>query len=156
MFSSSRPLRVVDISGLGGLSESAVRKALKDLVSEYDDRGSAICLSKIGPEWSLRLRDEYSEMGWKVSDKEVPESVLKTAAMIAYNQPVLQSELSKMFGSKVYDDVRILCSLNLVTARKQGQTLLLSTNKRFAEYFGLESTKPEDIKEWIEKRAGLR
>jgi segregation and condensation protein B len=156
LFSAPKPLRVVDISNLSELAESTVRNALKDLAAEYDERGSAMEVAKVGPEYSLRLREEFSELGWKVSDKEVPETVLRTAAVIAYNQPVLQSELSKLLGPRVYDDVRTLRSLNLITSKKQGQTLLLSTNKRFAEYFGLDSTKPEDIKEWIERRSSLR
>ena len=37
----------------------------------------------------------------------------------------------------------------LVKGEKTGQTLLLSTTKKFSEYFGI-STKKEDIKEWME------
>jgi segregation and condensation protein B len=73
--------------------------------------------------------------------------------MIAYHQPILQSDLARSLGSRVYDDVRELHQLGLVTSRKKGQTLLLTTTKRFCEYFGIEGTSKKAIKKWMEDRS---
>ena len=73
--------------------------------------------------------------------------------MIAYHQPILQSDLARSLGARVYDDVRELHQLGLVTAKKKGQTLLLTTTKRFCEYFGIDGTSKAAVKRWMEDRA---
>jgi segregation and condensation protein B len=65
----------------------------------------------------------------------------------------LQSELAKLMGSDVYDEVRTLRHAGLVTGKRQGQTLLLSTTQKFSEYFGIGSNRKEDIKRWLESQS---
>jgi segregation and condensation protein B len=57
-----------------------------------------------------------------------------------------------MLGSGVYEHVRSLRSLGLILARKRGQTLELTTTKRFSEYFGISTTDREGIREWLDSR----
>jgi len=151
LFASAKGLRVIDIANQTGLTEEAVRVALKSLSVEYERMGSAIKIAKIGAEFAFQLRDEYSQYSEKLSEVEIRKSVLRTAATIAYNQPLLQSELFRTLGGRVYDDVRELIELDLISGRPKGQTLELTTTKKFAEYFGIEGTSKEDIKKWIER-----
>ena len=149
---SSKPLKVSEIASTAQLSESEIRSAVKRLANEYRDRGSAIEVVKIGPKYSMQLRKEFTECARPFTEKEVPDEVLKTAAMIAYHQPVLQSVLAKVLGSDVYKEVETLRSMGLVKAKKMGQTLQLTTTQRFAEYFGIEGSTREDIKKWMESQ----
>ncbi len=153
LFSSSQPVKISDMEVQTQLDGAVVRKALKKLQQEYDERGSAIEVAKTGLGFSLILREQYRPFGRQFSPKEVPDEVLRTAAMVAYHQPILQSDLAKSMGSRVYDDVRTLHQLGLVTAKKQGQTFLLTTTKRFCEYFGIEGTSKNAVKKWMEERA---
>lgn len=88
------------------------------------------------------------------SSIDLTKSQQKTLMMIAYNQPVMQSKLSRgdNIGSRVYDDVRSLIDMGLVAGKRVGQTLELTTTKKFSEYVGISSTKPEDIRAWLDKR----
>ena len=149
---SSKPLKISEMASTAKLSESEIRSAIKRLAKEYRDRGSAIEIVKIGPKYSMQLRKEFTECARPFTEKEVPDEVLKTAAMIAYHQPVLQSLLAKALGSEVYKDVGTLRSMGLVKAKKRGQTLQLTTTQRFAEYFGIEGSTREDIKRWMESQ----
>ncbi|MDD1773224.1 MAG: SMC-Scp complex subunit ScpB [Methanomassiliicoccales archaeon] len=149
---SSKPLKISEMASTAKLSESEIRSAVKRLAKEYRDRGSAIEIVKIGPKYSMQLRKEFTECARPFTEKEVPDEVLKTAAMIAYHQPVLQSLLAKALGSEVYKDVGTLRSMGLVKAKKRGQTLQLTTTQRFAEYFGIEGSTREDIKRWMESQ----
>lgn len=153
LFSSSQPVKVSDIELQAQMDGAVVRKALKQLQKEYDDRGSALEVAKTGSGYSFIVREEYRPFGRQFSPKEVPDDVLRTAAMVAYHQPVLQSDLARSLGSRVYEDVRELSKLGLVTTRKKGQTLQLSTTKRFSEYFGIEGSSKAAIKKWMEQRA---
>jgi segregation and condensation protein B len=151
LFASAKGLRVIDIANRTGLTEEAVRVALKSLSIEYERMGSAIKIAKIEAEYAFQLRDEYSHYSEKFSEAEVSRSVLRTAATIAYNQPLLQSELFRTLGSRVYDDVRKLMELDLISGRPKGQTLELTTTRKFAEHFGIEGTSKADVKKWIER-----
>jgi segregation and condensation protein B len=61
LFSSSEKIGVPDIADRTGLSEGKIRQALKDLRKEYDDRESAIMIAKIGNEYKMMLRTEYTD-----------------------------------------------------------------------------------------------
>jgi segregation and condensation protein B len=152
LFASSKPLRMAEIEAASQLSDDVIRRALSKLKKGYDERGSAIEVVKIGVRYSMQLRKDLAGYGMPFAEVEVPKEVLKTAAYIAYNQPIRQSELAESLGSEVYEHVRVLRSAGLISVKKQGQTLLLSTSKRFPEYFGIPSSKKEDIKRWMEEQ----
>jgi segregation and condensation protein B len=151
LFAASQPLRASDISDMCGLGPDAVRKELRRLEKDYDERGSAIAMVKVGQRYSLQLRPEYNHYALPFAEQEISAEVLKTAAIIAYNQPIMQSDLAKMLGSGVYERVKELRQMGLVTGKHVGQSWLLSTTREFSEKFGL-GTKKEEIKEWMESK----
>lgn len=153
LFASSRPLRMAEIEAATQLSGDVIRRAITKLKKEYDERGSAIEVVKTGIRYSMQLRKDFTPYGMPFAEIEVPKEVLKTAAYIAYNQPVLQSDLAKTLGSEVYEHIRILRSAGLITGKHAGQTFLLTTSKKFPEYFGIPSSQKEDIKRWMEEQA---
>lgn len=151
LFAASRPLRASDISDMCGMGPDAVRRELRRLEKEYAGRGSAIQVVKVGQRYSMQLRPEYNHYALPFAEREIPAEVLRTASIIAYNQPILQSDLAKMLGSGVYERVKALRQMGLVTGKHVGQTLMLSTTREFSERFGL-GTKKEEIKEWMESQ----
>ena len=151
LFSSGELLRIADISARTGLDEGDIKNAIKKLDLEYDRRGSAIMIAKIGPGYIMQLREEYTEYAGKFSERELTQGTLKTAATIAYHQPIRQSELAQNLGPRVYEDVKILLDMELVHGKPWGQTLELTTTKKFSEYFGIEGVSKEAIRKWIEK-----
>ena len=123
LFAASQPLRASDIADICGVSPDAVRRELRRLAKEYEERGTAYEIAKIGQRYSLQLRKGYEHYALPFAAMEIPPDVLRTASIIAYNQPILQSDLVKMLGSGVYERVRTLRQMGLVTggdAAKQG------------------------------------
>jgi len=153
LFSSDKPVRISDMEVQTQLTSAVIRRALKKLEGEYDGRGSAMQVARTGAGYSLVVREEYRPFGRQFAPKEVPDEVLRTAAMIAYHQPILQSDLARSLGSRVYDDVRTLHHLGLVTAKRKGQTFMLTTTKRFCEYFGIDGTSKAAVKRWMDEKA---
>jgi len=152
LFASSKPLRMAEIEAATQLSQDVIRRSISKLKKELDERESSIEVVKIGIRYSMQLRKPFSVYGMPFAEVELPREVLKTAAFIAYNQPVLQSELARTLGSEVYDYVRLLRSAGLITAKHAGQTFQLTTSKHFAEYFGIASSRKEDVKKWMEEQ----
>ena len=153
LYSSSESLRISDIAAKTGLPVEEVRTAILDLRREYEDRDSAIQIAKIGTEYRMMLRPEYTEVTGTFAKAELSGGVLRTLTTIAYYQPVLQSELLGLRGPRVYDDVHTLVDMDFVAKKRAGNTWELTTTKKFAEYFGIGSTRPKDIKAWIKERA---
>lgn len=153
LFSSAEKISVSEIAERTGLPEANIRHALKDLRQEYDDRDSAMMIAKIGNEYRMMLRTEYTDYVGKFAKAEMTGGMMRTLSTIAYNQPVLQSELFRTRGPRTYEDVHNLIEMGMVSGKKVGQTLELTTTNKFSEYFGIGSTKISDIKKWIESQA---
>lgn len=155
LFSAGRPLTVPEIEEASGKPRKKVRKAVKKLRRMYQNRKTALEVSKIGRKYSLQLKPYYNQYGMQIMEEDINRPLLKTAALIAYYQPVKQSELKKMVGEQVYDHVDKLEDMDLIISEREGRTYSLRTSPKFQEYFGLEAKDRNELKKIMAKRAGL-
>ena len=153
LFSASENLSVSDIAEKTGIPVEEVRTAVMDLRREYEARDSAIQIARIGTEYRMMLRPEFSECTSTFSKAELTGGALRTLTTIAYYQPVMQSKLFDLRGPRVYDDVHTLVDMDFVSRKRAGNTWELTTTRKFADYFGIGSTRIKDIQAWIEKNA---
>jgi len=151
LFASGSPLTVKEIATGTALSQAEVRKAIKALSADYDERGSAIEIVKVGPAYGMQVREEYIEAVIPFSPAEIPKKVVKTATLIAYHQPVLQSKIVEMVGSAAYQQIRELRQRGLIKVKPSGRSLELTTTRRFLDYFGLDVKNTAELKEWLKK-----
>ncbi|MFQ5909920.1 MAG: SMC-Scp complex subunit ScpB [Thermoplasmata archaeon] len=156
LFSSSQPLRIAEIEERTGLAKDTIRRALKDLRERFDNSESAIEISRIGQGYIMKIKEEYSDEVLEFSEPQIAQDVLKTASLIAYHQPIRQSDLKTLVGNRVYDHVKILRELGLIITRRKGTTYELVTSGAFSEYFGLPSSNREIVKKVIAKRIGIQ
>ena len=123
--------------------------ALKKIKTIYSKKDCALEVIRAGNKYSMQVKPDLAEYIRSLAQMEIPPKVLKTAALIAYHQPIKQSDLQEMFGAKVYDHVKVLSELGLVNKRIKGRTAVITTTPRFAEYFGIETTDKEKMKIWL-------
>ncbi len=154
LFSSDKPLRVGEIAELSNLQVEEVRKAMKKLRKEYEERNGAVEILRIGNKYVMQLKDEYAEYGYKLGKKELSDDVLKTLAVIAYYQPISQRKLREMLGTKIYQHVEELKKRGFIYGKSSGRTVVLRTTKKFNEYFGINASKPEEIKKFFNEKMG--
>jgi len=156
LFSAGRPVSVEDICDATNLGKKDVMNAISSLIEEYKSRaendGTSIEVSRAGEKYAMQLRAEYAEYGKKLSGMEVPKKLLKTVALIAYYQPVEQSEMKNMVGSSIYEHVKELEQLGFIKSKKHGRTKILETTTYFYEYFGFETTDREKIKKYLKEK----
>lgn len=155
LFSSGHPLTVPEIEEAVGRSRTEVREGVKKLRRMYQNRKTALKVAKIGRKYSLQLKSRFNKFGLKMKDEELSKPLLKTAALIAYYQPIKQSELKKMVGEKVYDHVDALKDKGLILSERAGRTYSLRTSPKFQEYFGLEAKDRNELKKLIAEKAGI-
>jgi len=155
LFSASKPLSIAELEEACGFATVRVRKGLRDLTSHYHSRRSALEVAKVGAKYALRLRPAFRPRTQRITPIEIPKALVKTLAMIAYYQPVKQSELVNILGPKIYVQIPDLEKTGLLIVRHYGQTKLLMTSKRFPEYFGIDTTTRQGIREYMAKQLGV-
>ncbi len=153
LFSAAKPVTVTDLQTASGLDARTIRSALRKLMDEYNDSDRAIEVAKMGPRYAMQVKKEYSTQAGRLADLKVPKDVLKTASLIAYYQPVLQSKMFDLVGAKIYDHVKQLVGLGLVKAKPKRKSVELTTTKRFIETFGIDARSRQDVKAWLEEQA---
>ena len=156
LFSSGRPIAPSEIAEASGLSVQDVRQSLKKLKRVYSGRSTAIEIIRIGDKYSMQLRKDFQKSARNMAPMELPRDVLSAISLIAYYQPVLQSELARKIGPRIYDSVAKLREMGLVNIRSKAHSLELTTSSRFAEFFGIEAKNSADIKQYFEKLLSQR
>lgn len=119
------------------------------LIQEYRQRETGLDILEVEGKYVMQVKPEYADLVRSVAPKELSSPVLRTLSMIAYHQPLLQSDLVEKRGNATYDHVRDLEERGLIQREPEGRSQILTTTQGFAEYFGLESSDPEYIKQKI-------
>ena len=132
-----------------------VQRALKKLTRTYEQRQTALEVRRVGDRYALQLREAFVPAAHAVTPVDMAPRTLKTLTLIAYHQPIVQSRLVRMIGETAYEEVQRLRDVGLVHAEPKGSTLELTTTRNFAEQFGIASTKPEDIRRFLEQKLGV-
>lgn len=156
LFASGKPLTVAEIgSALGVEDYHPVQAAVRQLADTYDGRQTALEVRRVGDGYALKLREAFVETAQPITPLEIPPHTLRTLTLIAYHQPVRQSVVARMVGDSAYEEVQRLRELGFVNASPKGATLELRTTRQFSDYFGMASSRPEDIRRVLEQKLGV-
>lgn len=156
LFSAGRPVAAEELAQSTGIEPGTVREHLRALASDYEGRSSAIEVAQVGGKWTMQIRMEFTERARGFAPPEIERDLLKTAALVAYHQPLLQSDLGDMIGSKVYEHVQALTGLNLINKKPSGRSFELTTTRYFVEFFGLKSSDRDGIRRLLAEKAGVK
>ena len=159
LFGAGKTLSIREISESLGYSEQEVSDGLQSLQATMKRRkNGSLRLTQISNKWVMEVKPSIAEHMPKDTKAEIAPKLLKAASIIAYHQPISQSDLVKLMGPKAYDYVRELAQRGMVDRRKDGITRRLTTTRRFSEYFGCPHTERKKVKAWFRemvKDAGL-
>lgn len=155
LFSAGDPLSVTEVCEKTHLNRSTVEESLEALEATYEDRRTSLQIVKSGDKWAMALTSRFADASRHIVPPEIPLHLLRTLALIAYHQPLLQSDLKDMIGSKVYAHVTRLNEAGLIDKEREGVTYELTTTSSFPEYFGIPADEPEHIREYLAERVGL-
>lgn len=149
LFVSEKPLGMDQFTDiLPGYDIKDIKKSIKELSAEYDNRCGAFGLYEIAGGFQIRTRPEYSE--WikkllKPPKSRLTRAAMETLAIIAYKQPITKSEIDHIRGVDSGGIVRFLLERKLarITGRKDipGKPMMYGTSGYFLELFGLKSLK---------------
>ena len=147
LFISARPLMLDEIGRILGVhSMGYVKEMLEKLQKDYADRGMEIASTPQG--WVMQVRQELlGKVSHLTPYADISEGCKRSLAIIAYKEPVQQSEIIRIQGNKAYTYLKHLQKRNLIKAEKKGRTKIIQLTGEFERYFGEEK---ESIKERLE------
>jgi segregation and condensation protein B len=143
LFLASQPLTRRALAGiLGGVALTYVDQLLEDLQDRFHDGSRGIELVVEDGRAMFRVKAAYvSHVAHLAPQQDISKPILRTLAVIAYNNPMTQADLIKVRGNKGYGHVQELLERNLIASEEHGRTLLLSVTKEFLRHFGLRSVE---------------
>ena len=155
LFSASKPVSINEIKEATDLPPKKIKDTLETLIEDYNverKNDTSMEIVKAGNKYAMQVKKKYIDQSVMIAKPEIQSNLLKTLALIAFHQPIKQSNLRRMVGPKIYDHVDELVSMKLVYSKKHGSTELLTITKLFPEYFGIDSTKPAEIRDFLAKK----
>lgn len=159
LFAAGDAVDITRLSALIGRSEDETSLIADDLIEEYGERESGIEIIGLKSEiarYLMQVRPEYAGYVQSLAQSELSAPVLRTLSMIAYHQPLTQSDLVRIRGNSVYAHVHTLIEMELITSVPKGHTKILRTASGFAEYFGLDSDDPDAIRNALKAKMASR
>lgn len=147
LFASGEPLECARIAEALELDMDTVSCALWELARILDERGSGICLLRLGSKYQLCSRVEYAQQVRSVLDikKNAPLSpaAFEVLAVVAYNQPVTKAYVEQIRGVDCSGVISTLCQKGLLEEKGRldlpGRPLLYGTTPDFLRCFCISS-----------------
>jgi len=164
LFVSETPLTVEQIKKvLENVDTPTIKTAITQLAAEYEQRDGGFVLREIAGGYQFRTQERFNQ--WikrlvKPSAPRISKAALETLAIIAYNQPIIRSDIEHIRGVDSGGVIRMLMERKLirVLGRKEipGRPLIYATTKHFLEVFELKDLKdlptPKEIEELSQSR----
>jgi segregation and condensation protein B len=164
LFVTETPLTMEHLKGiLEGEETARIRAAVDELTAEYEQRDGGFVLKQVAGGYQFRTQGRYNEWIKRLVRPNAPRlsrAALETLAIIAYNQPIIRSDIEHIRGVDSGGVLRMLMERKLirVLGRKEipGRPLIYATTKHFLEVFELKDLKdlptPREIEELSQSR----
>lgn len=153
LFASGKGVAIADIAEKLEVTEGEVKKALSELREKYSG-DSGIVLLEFNKKAQLgsnpKYKDGVSAVLNPIREKELTRTILETAAIVAYKQPITRTEIELLRGVNSDYAVNALLELKLIypCGRKDavGKPILFATTDEFLKRFKLSSL--EDLPDY--------
>lgn len=158
LFVSGKPVSLKDLAQSFNTPAGEIRNLIAELQKAYAEQESAVeIVETVDKKFVMQLKPEFSDIVVEYAPESgESKALLKTLSLIAYKQPILQSEVVRYRGTGAYQHIKELEANGLIERRPKERTYLLKTTPKFAEFYGLKSGSLEDIKKFVEEHLELK
>ncbi|WP_342679150.1 SMC-Scp complex subunit ScpB [Methanofollis sp. UBA420] len=135
LFVADAPVEYRDLERMLGVRHEDVPALAAELSGRLLERASPLEVLDSGEGVFMVLKEEFSDLVYPLVRPEISRAVLRTLSVVAYRQPILQSDLVEIRGSGAYAHVDELVGRNLVARQREGRSYVLQTTPEFSRYF---------------------
>lgn len=140
------PVSTITLAQITNTPEQDVKKTLKGIQKEFDERDGGISLREIAGGWRFYTNENSAEVVERfIKDgltARLTQASLETLAVVAYKQPVSRGRIAAIRGVNVDGVVRTLLNRGLIEeagSDNDSQALLYRTTQFFLERLGIAS-----------------
>ncbi len=150
LYMSNDPISADELAKMFKSDVNEVKLVLNELKKEFEAAHHGVYLLETANGFQIRVKPEFASHVRNLTPyQDLGRGLLRVLALIAYKQPITQSEVVKVIGNRTYEYVKRLEERGLIKTVKKSRTKALIATKEFANYFGLEN--PEDIKKFFDE-----
>jgi len=143
------PLDARTLADLFNLSLADMLHILREMMDEYEERGSGLRIREMDKTFQLCTNPENDDYIQKlctpVKEKRLSQPALEVLAVIAYKQPVTKAQIDAVRGIKSDRVLEGLMKKELVEEKGRssaiGRPILYGTTRKFLALFGFETLK---------------
>ncbi|MBW2971431.1 SMC-Scp complex subunit ScpB [Candidatus Woesearchaeota archaeon] len=164
LFSAGRTVELKEIQRLLHVNEPGlIKETIRELKDEYEAKESPLLILSEGEGWKLTVKEKFLPIVQKINPHtELSKTMLETLAVVAWKQPMLQSDVIKVRTNKAYEHLSELERLGFITKERHGRSFLIKVTQKFLDYFDLPDDKAinevfkqfKDIELAVKKKAG--
>jgi len=136
-FVSARFLNMQELISYTDLNPIILEELIEKLQEKYDREDSAIEIIEKNGLWKMDVRSQYYNIINKLAGgkSEFTKAEQETLGIIAFKQPIKQSEIINIRGNKAYEHIKKFEDVGLIKKKKIGHTHELSLSDDFYDYF---------------------
>ena len=163
LFSAGRKVSEQEIQKLTKTKDSAdIREAVEELKADLNARGSSLMVVDESDGWKITVKESYLPTVQTINPHtELSKSILETLAVIAWKQPIVQSDVIKVRTNKAYDHISELMKLGFINKQRFGRSYAIKVTQKFKDYFDLPDDKAvkelfkgfKDVEVAVQKKA---
>jgi segregation and condensation protein B len=146
LLANGEPLSLGRIQDITTLAKDRIKAAADRLHERYSREDCGIELVVVAEKLQLRTKAVFADQVrglMAVKPRKLSQAALETLAVIAYQQPIVKSEVDKIRGVDVAPTIKTLLERKLIKIlgyqATVGQPALYGTTEEFLQVFGLSS-----------------
>lgn len=150
LFMTSDIISIHRLSRMFKVSPNIIQGVVDNIKEQYKDPSHGIYVFETSEGYQMKVKPDYvGSVRGLTPYKDLSRGLLRVLALVAYKQPITQSQIVKIIGNRAYEYTKKLEQRGLIKTEKHGRSKALIATKEFANYFGLETT--EDFKKFFEE-----
>ncbi|MBI2584118.1 MAG: SMC-Scp complex subunit ScpB [Candidatus Aenigmarchaeota archaeon] len=122
LFAAPKPLSPAEIARISRINPGHMPQILKMLEIRYQKSDRGITLSRLGQTYKLSVKHDFTGRVAGLTKSELSRGLLRVLSLIAYHQPVSQSDIVKIIGNRTYEYVKELEKLGFVKGERKGKS----------------------------------
>ena len=139
LFAAGRSVSLPEICKICSVRDPAlVQEAVQLLKHELRSRNSPLLITDEADGWKMTVGEKHLSSVREITPHtELSKALLETLSVIAWKQPILQSEVIRIRPSGAYEHIAEFLKLGFINKTKQGRSYALKVTGKFFEYFDL-------------------
>lgn len=139
LYLAGRPVQLLELAQVSNIDTSEIGTLIKELQNKYRQFFSCFEIIELpGKKFVFQVKADIGESVKEITLQPILTiAELRTLAMVAYQQPVMQSTVVKIRGQQSYNHIKSLLRNGFIKSVRVKQTLELRTTSMFSDYFGL-------------------